>query len=120
MTEKELKEMDKEQITRSLLELRDFFTLSMSDQESAEFIELNQLNMSLRFLKSTYLEKRLKGISDIKHFIEKIENSLQFAAQRKAIALRTGGAVADYDMINTRAVRPPKYITADILKEWIL
>lgn len=92
----------------------------MSDQESAEFIELNQLNMSLRFLKSTYLEKRLKGISDIKHFIEKIENSLQFAAQRKAIALRTGGAVADYDMINTRAVRPPKYITADILKEWIL
>lgn len=29
--------------------------------------------MALRFLKSTYLEKRLKGISDIKNMIDRIE-----------------------------------------------
>ena len=35
----------------------------------------NQLNIALRFLKSTYLEKRLKGISEIKGMIEKIETA---------------------------------------------
>ena len=73
MTEKELKEIDKESISRVLTELKDFLTLSMNDIETAELIELNQLTISLRFLKSTYLEKRLKGISDIKLMIERIE-----------------------------------------------
>jgi ubiquitin carboxyl-terminal hydrolase 9/24 len=73
MTEKELKEIDKESVTKVLYELRDFFTLSMSEPETAELIEMNQLSMALRFLKSTYLEKRLKGISDIKLLIEKID-----------------------------------------------
>jgi ubiquitin carboxyl-terminal hydrolase 9/24 len=73
MTEKELKEIDKESVTKVLNELRDFFTLSMSEPETAELIEMNQLSMALRFLKSTYLEKRLKGISDIKLLIERID-----------------------------------------------
>lgn len=36
---------------------------------------MTQLNMALKFLKSTYLEKRLKGISEIKSMIERIESS---------------------------------------------
>ena len=75
MTEKELKEIDKESASRVLGELKDFFTLSMTDVETAELIEKNQLNIALRFLKSTYLEKRLKGISEIKGMIEKIETA---------------------------------------------
>lgn len=75
MTEKELKEIDKESASRVLSELKDFFTLSMTDVETAELIEKNQLNIALRFLKSTYLEKRLKGISEIKGMIEKIETA---------------------------------------------
>ncbi len=62
ISEKELKEMDKESVSRVLKELKDFFTLSMTDIQTAEFIEINQLNMSLRFLRSTYLEKKLKGL----------------------------------------------------------
>lgn len=62
MTEKELKEIDKESVSRVLKELKDFLTLSMNEMETAEFIEINQLNISLRFIKSTYLEKKLKGI----------------------------------------------------------
>ncbi len=75
MTEKELKEMDKEQITRVISEMREFFSLSMSEKETAELTEMTQLNTALRFLKCTYLEKRLKGISDIKLMIERIENA---------------------------------------------
>jgi ubiquitin carboxyl-terminal hydrolase 9/24 len=73
MTEKELKEIDKESVTKVLTDLKEFFTLSMTEAETAQLIEINQLNIALRFLRSTYLEKRLKGISEIKHMIEKIE-----------------------------------------------
>jgi len=41
MTEKELKEIDKESVTRVLSELKEFFTLSMNDVETAELIEIN-------------------------------------------------------------------------------
>ena len=75
ITEKELKEIDKDSISRTLTEMKDFFTLSFSDLQTAELIEMNQLNMALRFVKSTYLEKRLKGISDIKSMIERIETA---------------------------------------------
>ncbi len=74
MTEKELKEIDKESISRVLKELKDFLTLSMNELETAQFIEINQLNMSFRFLKSTYLEKKLKGLQEIKTMISAIES----------------------------------------------
>lgn len=73
MTEKELKEIDKESVGKVLNELKEFFVLAMNDSETSELIESNQLNIALRFLKSTYLEKRLKGISDLKFIIERIE-----------------------------------------------
>lgn len=41
MSEKELKEIDKESISRVLKELKDFLTLSMNELETAQFIELN-------------------------------------------------------------------------------
>jgi len=70
MSEKELKEIDKESVTRVLLDLKDFLTLALSDCETAEIIEANSLMISLRFLKSNILEKRLKGITEIKIMIE--------------------------------------------------
>ena len=73
MPEKELKEIDKESVGRVLLDLKDFLTLALSDIETAEIIEANSLNISLRFLKSNILEKRLKGIMEIKIMIERIE-----------------------------------------------
>ena len=39
MNEKELKEIDKESIGRMLAELKDFFTLSMNEQDTAQLIE---------------------------------------------------------------------------------
>lgn len=73
MTDKDVKEIDKEIVGRVLSELKDIFTLSMNEVKAAEIIEQNLLNVSLKFLKSSYLEKRLKGISDIKLMIERVE-----------------------------------------------
>ena len=73
MNDKEIKEIEKESVGRTLNDLKDFLQLSLNDVDTAEIIESNILNVALKFLKSTYLEKRLKGISDIKTMIEKIE-----------------------------------------------
>ena len=123
MTEKELKEIDKESVSRILTDLKDFFTLSMTDIETAELIEKNKLNIAMRFLKSTYLEKRLKGISDIKVIIEQIEalNSRKVIDARYA----KSSAVPDYDggvmgMGVVRSSKGPKFINAETLKDWIL
>jgi hypothetical protein len=73
MSEKELKEIDKEVVGKVLNDLKDFLTLALSDAETSELIESNQLFMAHRFLKSIYLEKRLRGINDIKSIIERLE-----------------------------------------------
>ena len=75
---------------------------------------MNQLNIALRFLKSTYLEKRLKGISDIKTMIEKIE-AAQYQARKKNL-----GGVGEYEIVGARGLKPPKFITQETLKDWIL
>lgn len=77
MAEKELKEIDKESVGRVLLDLKDFLTLALSDTETAEIIESNSINISLRFLKSNILEKRLKGITEIKVMIDRIEYAIK-------------------------------------------
>lgn len=41
MTEKELKEIDKESVGRVLNDLKDFFALSMNEIETAELVESN-------------------------------------------------------------------------------
>lgn len=79
MTDKELKEIDKESAGRLITDLKDFLTLSMNDIETAELVETTQLQIALKFLKSTYLEKRLKGISEIKIIIERIEYTIKQA-----------------------------------------
>ena len=116
MTEKELKEIDKESVTHILFNMKEFFTLSMSDVETAELIETNQLNMALRFIKSTYLEKRLKGISDIKSIIERTE-AAQSRLQNKTLLTKQ---YAEFEAVGAKTLRPMKFITPDILKDWLL
>jgi hypothetical protein len=41
MSEKELKEIDKESVGRMLFDLKDFLNLALSDVETAEIIESN-------------------------------------------------------------------------------
>lgn len=113
MTEKELKEIDKETVSGVLFNMKDFFTLAMTDVETAELVEKTQLSMALRFLKSTYLEKRLKGISDIKAIIERVEHAM---TRKNALTKMN----AEFDTIGTKSLRPMKFITPDFLKQWLV
>ena len=73
MSEKEIKEIDKEVVSKVLNDIKDFLSLHYTDAETSELVESNQLFMAHRFLKSTYLEKRLKGLNHIKNMIDRIE-----------------------------------------------
>jgi len=61
--------------------------------------------MALRFLKANYLEKRLKGLAEIKTIIERIEYDPRERADRY--------------FLEAHKVKPMKFMTAPLLKEWL-
>lgn len=72
MSDKEIKELDKDILPEVLNSFRSFLALAKDEAESSQQIEEMQLSFAVRFLKTTYLEKRLKGVSDLRHLIEKV------------------------------------------------
>lgn len=78
MSEKEVKELEKDQIFQMLNNLTDFFRLGLDDNDIAKLSETMTLQLSLRFLKSENLEKRLKGLNEIRLMVERVNESYQF------------------------------------------
>ena len=72
--------------------------------------------MAHRFLKSTYLEKRLKGLNHIKNMIDKIEYGERML--NKNVMGRAGDQ--DQEMNGGHKMSPPKWLTAEYLKKWII
>jgi ubiquitin carboxyl-terminal hydrolase 9/24 len=72
MSEKEVKNCSKEQVESVLFYLNQILTIGMTENERSWVIETTELNIALRFLKSSNLEKRLKGLQDIKTMIERV------------------------------------------------
>lgn len=72
MRDKEIKELDKEALPAVLHSLSVFLQVAKDDDVIAELIEKIQLAFAARFLKTTYLEKRLKGVADLRTLIERV------------------------------------------------
>lgn len=70
-----------------------------------------------RFLKSTYLEKRLKGLNHIKNMIDKIEAGEKISSKNAGIFQRID---QDQEMNGGHKLSPPKWLTSEYLKNWIL
>ena len=126
MSEKDIKEIDKEVVSRVLNEIKDFLTLHYSESETSELVESNQLFMAHRFIKSINLEKRLKGLNHIKNMIDKIEAG---SKQMSGGMMNRGGYSKqsndqDQEMNGGIMVggklKPPKWLTSEYLKNWIL
>jgi len=62
MSEKEVKHCSKDQVDNLLFDLNQLLYVGMTQQERAWIVETTELSIALRFLKSTNLEKRLKGL----------------------------------------------------------
>lgn len=72
MTEKNLKDADKDSMQKLISALKQFLQLSYSEKETAKIIETTQLYVSLRFLQCGNLEKRLKGLNDIRTMVDRV------------------------------------------------
>ena len=62
MSEKEVKNCSKDQVDNVLRDLNKILGIGMSLSESALVVESTELFIALSFLKSSNLEKRLKGL----------------------------------------------------------
>lgn len=78
MSERDLKDIDKDEIGALINRLKEFLTISFSSQEAAEFVEHTSLIMALRFMKSENLEKRLKGLAEIRLMCERVIERSRF------------------------------------------
>ena len=75
ITEKEIKDMDRDNVQKFLMEARLLFLKYFRRSEIIQIHEEIELNLALKFLTSPYLEKKLKGINEIKEISDKIEKS---------------------------------------------
>jgi len=118
MTEKDLKDIDKDEIAALIAHMRDFLAISFTRQESAEFVEHTTLTTALRFLKSENLEKRLKGLAEIRAMCERVIERSRFESYRT----RTGKNLSHWNTLeqNKSKPYPSEVIKLPELKQWII
>ncbi|CAG9317591.1 USP34_6 [Blepharisma stoltei] len=99
ISNRELKDIDKDVISEILQKLRKLSGEVDRRGETYEFIERAELELALKLLKCPYMEKRLRGLNEIKDMIEKVNN--------KGV----------YYQGFTKGTR---WITTEFMKEWLL
>ena len=107
MEEKQLKNMSKDQAFKLVDSLSDFLDVHYPPEEKFKIIEVNQLQLALKYLKCPYLEKRLRGITEINKMIEKVTQP-----QYSGYDVR--------DMKRHYQKASAKYFTGSTLSEWII
>lgn len=70
MNEKDIKDVNKDEVSSLIFGMQLFLKVGYSMEATAQMVETTKLQMALRYLRSSNLEKRLKGVSDIKSMIE--------------------------------------------------
>jgi hypothetical protein len=71
LSEQDVKNANKDSIDQLIFDLKQILKLGYNQQERAEIVELIELQVGLRFLKSNYLEKRIRGLADIRYMIDR-------------------------------------------------
>ncbi len=77
LDDKDIKDMGKEQVAASMTLMRGFLRLIHTEEETASIVQDNELAISLKFLKSPALEKRLNGLAEIKRMIDRADPPLE-------------------------------------------
>jgi len=136
MSDKDLKDVNCKTIMYTLHCLQNFLEIGMTTQLAAKEVETTQLNLSLRFLKCTFLEKRIKGLNDISAMITKVLISAKKAANQ---ARKTGIPVVGNDWrgelddandddgeysthVNNKKKQPigSNYMTTNGMRDWMV
>ena len=89
----------------------------MNQTERAWVVETSELFIALRFLKSTNLEKRLKGLQDIKFIIERVVKTERNAFIRSKQVTSWKNSI-DIDMEASK-IPETGYLTIKIMRQWL-
>jgi ubiquitin carboxyl-terminal hydrolase 9/24 len=117
MSEKEVKNCSKDQVDNVLRDLNRILGLGMSLSESALVVESTELFIALRFLKSSNLEKRLKGLQDIKFMIDRIIKTQRNAYIRQR-AVSQWKNHSDIDM-EVNKIPETGYFNCPLMCKWL-
>jgi ubiquitin carboxyl-terminal hydrolase 9/24 len=82
LNEKDIKDVNKDEVQSLIFGMQQFLKVGFSFDQCAAMIETIKLQMALRYLRSSNLEKRLRGVSDIKNMIEQVIQSAYFAKKK--------------------------------------
>ena len=116
MSEKDIKEVDKDEICGVLPRLSEFFRVGMTPSEGAEVVERSSLYIALRFLKSENLEKRLKGLNDIRYMVDRVQQLWRY----ERFKARSGGNAYQYKMQYESRFNPSKFMNVESMSQWLL
>jgi len=73
LNDKEIKDLDRDMISKFIIKAQGLLANTLSREEIYALTETSELEIALRFLTCPYLEKRLRGINEIKEMAEKID-----------------------------------------------
>jgi ubiquitin carboxyl-terminal hydrolase 9/24 len=76
LSELDVKNCDKVQIDNVIFNLKHMLQLGMTNEERNKIVELTDLQVGLRYLKSQYLEKRIRGLQDIRFMIDRVQKTM--------------------------------------------
>jgi hypothetical protein len=109
ISEKEIKDMNKESVSFLLKDIHYYLLKYFKKEEINKEIETIELNLALSFLKSPFLEKKLKGINEIKDICERLEISIVDKYPRD-----------NYRSYDNNNYSQLKYLTPDIFVNWFI
>lgn len=77
LDEKEIKDINRDNILNAVNSLKGFLKLFYSEEEAEKIVISRELGFFLKFIESPFLEKRLNGLSEIRRMIDKAEPYLE-------------------------------------------
>lgn len=107
ISNRDIKDLDKEIAMKFLQKAQELLCQYYKAQEIYEFLEVAELELAFKFLTCQYLEKRLKGINEIKEISEKIEFHEHLA--------RTGNT-----QVLLTSTKCTKYLNAKLFIKWLV
>lgn len=106
LTDKEIKDFDKDFASNFINETKTLFLQHFPEETIHQIVETLELELALKYLKSSFFEKRIKGVNEIKEICERIEYSQNYSSHDNY-----------YYQISRR--RSMKYLTSEIFLKWL-
>lgn len=107
LTDKEIKDFDKDFASNFIYEAKTLLMQHYPEQTIHQFVETMELDLALKYLKSSFFEKRIKGVNEIKEISERIEYTESHLSSNDNYY---------YQISRKRYV---KYLTSEIFLKWL-